>query len=426
MLSEEDCDSALMFMWDGDNPNFPAYDDGPEDDMFNPGIDGRLQTPGFLGYRILKTEPASFKVSSFITNHIYNDPSTDQEAYDRFMVPKEFESQGPSGVLVNPGTGLPYPNDYRAVISVGPLETLAAGDSVHVITALGVGCDPDRAGYYSLVELFNIMDVAQFIVDNDFEIEIASAPAPQLEVTEQYNEAGQITGMKVIWDRSPENFVDETGGSEFYGYIVEKSIGSGGTDVWTPLGEGEYINTPGSDSWPPPVDPDDNTKCMLIDPDVKNGFIYKYRVYSVTDNILFGVFPGGTREGVNLQIKVPAAPMATNLDKVRVVPNPYMGSHEWNNPQPSDNEAWEHRLQFINLPPDATIKIFTLDLDYVDEIKAGELAINSTSFDIQGKGSVAEWDLITRNDQEAAPGIYIYVVDSPSAGTTTGKFVIIR
>ena len=40
--------------------------------------------------------------------------------------------------------------------------------------------------------------------------------------------------------------------------------------------------------------------------------------------------------------------------------------------------------------------------------------------------SVAEWDLITRNNQDAAPGIYIYVVDSPSAGTKTGKFVIIR
>jgi hypothetical protein len=40
--------------------------------------------------------------------------------------------------------------------------------------------------------------------------------------------------------------------------------------------------------------------------------------------------------------------------------------------------------------------------------------------------SVAEWDLITHNNQEAAPGIYMYVVDSPSAGQTVGKFVIIR
>ena len=38
---------------------------------------------------------------------------------------------------------------------------------------------------------------------------------------------------------------------------------------------------------------------------------------------------------------------------------------------------------------------------------------------------VAEWDLTTRNNQEAVSGLYIYVVDSPS-GKATGKFVIMR
>jgi hypothetical protein len=43
-----------------------------------------------------------------------------------------------------------------------------------------------------------------------------------------------------------------------------------------------------------------------------------------------------------------------------------------------------------------------------------------------GSHSVAEWDLITRNNQEAAPGIYMYIVDSPSAGQKIDKFVIVR
>jgi hypothetical protein len=108
------------------------------------------------------------------------------------------------------------------------------------------------------------------------------------------------------------------------------------------------------------------------------------------------------------------------------VPNPYIGNALWNNPVASNADSWEHRNQFINLPPDATIKIFTLDGDFVDEIKAGEGVRQSESFSSETASSVAEWDLITRNNQEAAPGIYLYVVESPSAGEKIDKFVIVR
>ena len=121
-----------------------------------------------------------------------------------------------------------------------------------------------------------------------------------------------------------------------------------------------------------------------------------------------------------------ARPAAMERDSVKVVPNPYVGSARWNNPRPGDNSPWQHRLQFINIPDDATVKIFTLDLDYVAEVKAGESARISADFPAAPNYGVAEWNLITRNDQEAAPGIYIFVVESPSAGEKVGKFVIVR
>ena len=409
-LTEADADSQMMVMFDGDNPNYPA-DNGQDDDMGNPGADGTLQSPGIIGYRILKTDPPSFKVSSFHQNHIYNDPATDKEAYERMMEPEVFE--GP--VLAG---GVPFPYDYRAILTVGPLETLAAGDSVVLTAAIGVGCDPERGGVYSLVELVNIMKVAQSIVDANYEIANLAAPAPVLEVDEHIVN-GMVEGVQVVWDNTPEL------NDRFQGYKVWKSSGktAAGAYDWQPLGLGAYMDTTNSVSWPPPA-ADVAGIYRIIDTDVINGFEYQYSVQTVSYDEAFGLMESNVL--TNLQSISPSNPVANDLSRVKVVPNPYIGSVRWNNPMPSDSNPWEHRIQFTNLPADANIKIFTLDGDFVDEIESGDIAKQSTAFISEGSPSVAEWDLITRNDQEAAPGIYMYVVESPTAGTKIGKFVIIR
>lgn len=415
-LTDDKADSTLMFMWDGDNPSYPA-DNGEDDDSFNPGVDGKYQTPGFLGFRILKTIPPSFKPSAFHTNHIYNDPKTDQEAYDRMMAPKEFESDGPSGVLVNPQTGKPFPNDYRAVLSLGPLDKFKAGDSVVVYAALGVGADTARAGAYSLMELVKIMDVAKQIIDNDFTLQSSAAHAPNLEVKEIL-EDGATVGLKIRWDNSPED------SSAFIGYKVWKSKGknSQGDFNWELMGS--YFDTVGTSSWPPPVAEDDSNYYELTDMNIIKGFDYYYSVQSYSDDPIFG--PSNTNRDQNRVDIMPSNLPTNDLSRVTVVPNPYIGSASWNNRRPGDQSPWKHRIQFTNIPRDATIKIFTVDLDFVDEIKAGDLAIKLEDFNAETNYGVAEWDLITRNDQEAAPGIYIYVVDSPTAGRKVGKFVIVR
>ncbi len=245
-----------------------------------------------------------------------------------------------------------------------------------------------------------------------------AAPSPDLQV-EEHIENGIVAGVKVVWDNSPES------NPRFFAYKVWKSDGktAAGAFKWEPLGLGMYVDTTGSPSWPPPP-ADEPNKYQIIDRDVINGFDYYYSVQSVSIAEGFGVLESNIV--TNLKYISPANPVATDLSRVKVVPNPYLGSTIWNNPIPSDSDPWRHRLQFINLPADATVKIFTLDGDFIDEIVSGETARKTEAFAGSGRLSVAEWDLITRNNQEAAPGIYMYVVDSPSVGQKVGKFVIIR
>ncbi len=413
-LTDADIDSCMIFMWDGDNPNYPA-DNGVPNDFGNPGPDGKLQTPGFIGIKVLKTEPY-LKPSSFHQCQIYNDPATDLETWNKMINVHSYD-----GLLYS--KNLPYPYDYRGILSFGPIEKFLAGDSFKVTAALSVGSDPDSGGVYSLMKLVQNMNVAQFIVDNDFNVssEALAPGAPALRL-EPIIVNSQVIGVKVIWDDAA------TAHKFFEGYKLWKASGKNaqGDYDWKPLGAGTYSLLPGG-NWPPP--PGDQAGTFAYsDYDIINGFDYIYSVQAYTPDISDPIPLGVIQSNILASAKTisPANPVASTLDHVKVVPNPYSGSARWNNSMPSDNNPWQHRLQFTNLPADATVKIFTLDGDFIDEVRASQTVRRTLDETFKGADSVAEWDLITRHNQEAAPGLYIYVVDSPSLGTKIGKFVIIQ
>lgn len=84
--------------------------------------------------------------------------------------------------------------------------------------------------------------------------------------------------------------------------------------------------------------------------------------------------------------------------KIRVVPNPYVVSSLF---EPEFGELRREplrRIQFINLPVECSISIFTVDADLVKTIQH-----SSTS-------GTAEWDLRAEGGREIAPGIYLFVV----------------
>ncbi len=421
-LTAADADSHMIIMFDGDNPSYAA-DNGLANDFGNPGADSVLQTPGFIGIKMLKSVP-ELQPSSFHVCQIYNDPSTDAETWSRMISSPIFED-----IFTNPSTGLPYAYDFRGILTFGPLDTLAPGDSVVVTTALGIGCDFDSGGVYSLVKLVKIMDVAQFIVDNNYTIDAAALcpPAPNVELVQNVIDDPDLgypvtNGVQILWDTTAVLH------DKFQEYRVSKGQkNASGSIDWSILAT--YTDTVGSTSWPPPRS-EDGTRFQLIDSDVVKGLIYHYSVQAFTDSIAvpipFGILHTSITDAQSHKLIAPANPVATTtLKNVKVVPNPYIGSARWNNPTPSDGSPWQHRIQFTNLPSDAKIKIFTLDGDYIAEVKANETVIAGEE-ETPNAASVAEWDLMTRNNQEAAPGIYMFVVQSPTLGEKVGKFVIVR
>lgn len=411
-LSEDDIDSSMMFMWDGDNVHQNA-ENGQADDFGNPGVDGTLQSPGFIGLKVLKTDPVMPK-HSFHVNHISNDPTSDQQAWSRMISDPSFENIFEMG----------YPAyDYRGLFTMGPLDTLRSGDSVKVTIAYGVGSDPVRGSTYSLVELFKVMKTAQWIVDNEYDLDItAMVPAAPEVTAEEVVENGVVTGVRIIWERSAiyhENF------QGFKVWRGDSRTITGEID-WEPLGNGIYDL---DGIWPPPSD-ETSGYYQLVDSPVTNGFDYYYSVQVYTDTISDPIALDPVETNIlderSFRIIAPANAIADNLNSVKVVPNPYIGSARWNNSIPSNTFPWQHRLQFTNLPGDAIVKIYSLDGDFIDEILAGDGVRSGDDLLAETKKSVAEWDLMTRNNQEAAPGVYMFIVDSPSLGQKVGKFVIIR
>lgn len=115
------------------------------------------------------------------------------------------------------------------------------------------------------------------------------------------------------------------------------------------------------------------------------------------DNFAFKV------DGVN------TATAATDLKKIRVVPNPYFGQYS----AMVETGEGESVIEFQKIPDKCTIRIYTLAGDLVQTINHDD-----------GTGA-ARWNLLSKNSQLVASGIYIYHVESPY-GEHLGRFAIIK
>lgn len=102
-----------------------------------------------------------------------------------------------------------------------------------------------------------------------------------------------------------------------------------------------------------------------------------------------------------------------NLNKIRVVPNPYIVSSLF---EPEFGELRREplrQIQFINLPNECTIYIFTLDGDLIKTIH------HNSNF------GTATWDLRTDGGREISTGIYLYVVKTDE-GEYLNRFAVIK
>ncbi len=101
------------------------------------------------------------------------------------------------------------------------------------------------------------------------------------------------------------------------------------------------------------------------------------------------------------------------LNKIRVVPNPYIVSSLYEREFGELRREPLRQIQFINLPTECTIYIFTIDADLIKTINHN--ATNGTEV----------WDLRTEGGRETAAGIYIYVVKTKDSSFKE-RFAIIK
>jgi len=111
----------------------------------------------------------------------------------------------------------------------------------------------------------------------------------------------------------------------------------------------------------------------------------------------------------------------SDLDRIKVVPNPYVSANKWEQGLPGlTTGRGERRIDFINLPPECKIRIYTA---------YGEL-VNTLNHDHQEKGNMLNgtetWNLLSKDERQIAFGVYIYHVETPEGISKIGKFAIIK
>ena len=98
----------------------------------------------------------------------------------------------------------------------------------------------------------------------------------------------------------------------------------------------------------------------------------------------------------------------SDLEKIKVVPNPYIVRSEMG------ETKFTKQMAFTKLPEKCTIKIYTITGELI------RILNHYDSFD-----SWEYWDLRTSNNQEIAPGLYVYTVEAQGVKHIS-KFAVVR
>ncbi|MFC1481734.1 hypothetical protein ACFL6E_05770 [Candidatus Neomarinimicrobiota bacterium] len=113
-----------------------------------------------------------------------------------------------------------------------------------------------------------------------------------------------------------------------------------------------------------------------------------------------------------VDVQPPRQP-GTDLDEIRIVPNPYntrdplIADYGWD-----DNRG----LIFFNLPSEVTIKIFAENGDLVQTIEHNP----------PSKAGSLTWDMLSSSQQAIASGVYIAVFQRPDGELAYQKFIVVR
>jgi hypothetical protein len=190
-------------------------------------------------------------------------------------------------------------------------------------------------------------------------------------------------------------------------YFKETLLGAKGK--WDKTGEGIYIGyrkTDGTYTWPWYL------SLTLFNPATdlppQPGDVYNFvspRPFTTEDKFTFN----------SKASKVTRTMSSAILDKVAVVPNPYLTSAIWER-ETSLTGRGERMIQFIHLPQECTIRIFTQNGVPIKTITHSRGIADGTE----------SWDLTTSEGLEVAFGIYVYYIEANNIGHKIGTFAIIN
>ncbi|HUX59861.1 MAG TPA: hypothetical protein VMV32_01005, partial [Ignavibacteriaceae bacterium] len=107
-----------------------------------------------------------------------------------------------------------------------------------------------------------------------------------------------------------------------------------------------------------------------------------------------------------------------SLSNISVVPNPYIATAPWEQRTLYSTGRGTRKIDFINLPANCTIRIYTITGALVKTLyKSASNLYN---------GGTISWDLVSEDGMDVAYGLYIYHVDAPGIGEYIGKFAVIK
>lgn len=155
------------------------------------------------------------------------------------------------------------------------------------------------------------------------------------------------------------------------------------------------------------IDRNENGTWASFNPEPGDEYIFRVKKnFTSKDSLVF------TTQGA--EVNVDSAKQS--LDDIAVVPNPYVVTAKWEPQHFYTSGRGERKIDFINLPPKCTIRIFTLRGFLVEKIE------HNTTI----KNGAESWDLTSKDGLDVAYGVYIYHVDAEGIGEHIGKFALIK
>ena len=101
------------------------------------------------------------------------------------------------------------------------------------------------------------------------------------------------------------------------------------------------------------------------------------------------------------------------LDQIKVVPNPYMISHQ------GQKSPYDAKIYFTKLPKRCSINIYTVMGDLVTTLEHDETS------PYQDQESVEIWDLLSKNKQRVQSQTLVAVITTPDGAKTIKNFSVI-